>query len=75
MLRILCLLLFFTVNFVAFAGAVKVLEPSVSFQAVHRLGVHIVASGTNGGIYQSIDNGEQWSKVVGPVGRAIRTST
>ncbi|WP_299072741.1 hypothetical protein [uncultured Paraglaciecola sp.] len=55
-----------TLSFSAMAGSVQVLDPDVSFQAVHRLGAHIVASGTNGGIYQSTDNGEHWSKVVGP---------
>jgi photosystem II stability/assembly factor-like uncharacterized protein len=50
----------------AVAGSVQVLDPNVSFQAVHRIGQHIVASGTNGGIYQSNDNGEHWSKVTGP---------
>lgn len=49
-----------------FAGSVQVVDPDVSFQAVHRIGKHIVASGTYGGIYQSADNGEHWSKIIGP---------
>lgn len=53
-------------SFTALAGSLQVLDPSVSFQAVHRIGGHIVASGTNGGIYQSTDNGENWSKIAGP---------
>lgn len=53
-------------SFTALAGSVQVLDPNVSFQAVHRIGQHIVASGTNGSIYESTDNGEHWSKVTGP---------
>lgn len=53
-------------SFTSLAGSVQVLDPKVSFQAVHRIGKHIVASGTNGGIYQSTDNGEHWSKITGP---------
>ena len=53
-------------SFTAVAGSVQVLDPNVSFQAVHRIGQHIVASGTNGGIYQSTNNGEHWSKIIGP---------
>ena len=53
-------------SFSAVAGTVQVLDPNVSFQAVHRIGQHIVASGTNGGIYQSTNNGEHWSKIIGP---------
>jgi len=53
-------------SFTSFAGSVQVLDPKVSFQAVHRSGKHIVASGTNGGIYQSTDNGQFWSKITGP---------
>jgi photosystem II stability/assembly factor-like uncharacterized protein len=53
-------------SFSVFAGSVQILDPKVSFQAVHRIGAHIVASGTNGGIWQSTDNSQQWSKVTGP---------
>jgi hypothetical protein len=53
-------------SFTVVAGSVQVLDPQVSFQAVHRIGQHIVASGTNGGIYQSTNNGEHWSWVTGP---------
>lgn len=53
-------------SFTSLAGLVQVLDPNMSFQAVHRIGQHIVASGTNGGIYQSTDNGEHWSKITGP---------
>jgi photosystem II stability/assembly factor-like uncharacterized protein len=53
-------------SFTVVAGSVQVLDPQVSFQAVHRIGQHIVASGTNGGIYQSTNNGEHWSRVTGP---------
>ena len=53
--------------FTAFTGPVQVLDPKVSFQAVHRIGQHIVVSGTNGSIYQSTNNGEHWSKITGPV--------
>ena len=49
-----------------FSGSMQVLDPNVSFQAVHRMGAHILASGTKGGIYQSTDNGEHWSRVIGP---------
>ena len=59
---ILCVMFSFT----ALAGSVQVLDPEVSFQAVHRSGKHIVASGTNGGIYQSTDNGQHWNKITGP---------
>ena len=48
------------------AGTVQVLNPEVSFQAVHRLGPDIWASGTQGGIYHSADNGLNWRKVNGP---------
>jgi photosystem II stability/assembly factor-like uncharacterized protein len=53
-------------SFTSLAGSVQVLDPNVSFQAVHRIGKHIVASGTNGGIYQSTNNGQHWSKITGP---------
>ncbi|WP_339723326.1 hypothetical protein [uncultured Paraglaciecola sp.] len=66
MIKSLSLLLSTILSFTAFAGVVQVVDPNVSFQAVHRIGQHIVASGTNGGIYQSTDNGEHWSKVTGP---------
>jgi photosystem II stability/assembly factor-like uncharacterized protein len=49
-----------------FADQVQLLDPKVSFQAVHRNGAHIWASGTNGGIYQSTDNGQQWKRIEGP---------
>jgi photosystem II stability/assembly factor-like uncharacterized protein len=53
-------------SFSSLAGSVQVLDPQVSFQAVHRSGKHIVASGTHGGIYQSKNNGQRWSKITGP---------
>ncbi|MBL4630421.1 MAG: hypothetical protein JKY14_04440 [Paraglaciecola sp.] len=56
----------FMLSFTALAGSVQILDSKVSFQAVHRIGKHIVASGTNGGIYQSTDNGKRWSKIAGP---------
>ncbi|WP_235594707.1 WD40/YVTN/BNR-like repeat-containing protein [Paraglaciecola hydrolytica] len=49
------------------AGTVKVLDPNISFQTVHRLGTDIWASGTHGAIYHSKDNGLNWQKVKGPV--------
>lgn len=49
------------------AGSAITLEPNVSFQAVHRIGAKIWASGTHGGIYTSQDNGENWQKVNGPI--------
>lgn len=66
MIKPISFLLGITLSFAALAGSVQVLDPKVSFQAVHRIGAHIVASGTNGGIYQSTDNGEHWSKIIGP---------
>jgi photosystem II stability/assembly factor-like uncharacterized protein len=66
MIKPFTFLLGMMLSFTAVAGSVQVLDPKVSFQAVHRIGQHIVASGTNGGIYQSTNNGEHWSKIIGP---------
>ncbi|MFT6349905.1 MAG: photosystem II stability/assembly factor-like uncharacterized protein [Psychromonas sp.] len=66
MIKAFSFLLGIMLSFTALAGSVQVLDPKVSFQAVHRIGQHIVASGTNGGVYQSTDNGEHWSKITGP---------
>ncbi|MDP5131273.1 MAG: hypothetical protein NWQ54_10330 [Paraglaciecola sp.] len=48
------------------AGTVSTLDPTVDFQAVHRIGPSIWASGTQGGIFHSQDNGIHWQKVAGP---------
>jgi photosystem II stability/assembly factor-like uncharacterized protein len=48
------------------AGSVQVVDPNVSFQAVERIGQQIWASGTNGGVYTSPDNGNHWQKVSTP---------
>jgi photosystem II stability/assembly factor-like uncharacterized protein len=66
MFKAISFMLGLILSFTALAGSVQVLDPKVSFQAVHRIGQHIVASGTNGGIYQSTDNGQHWSKIPGP---------
>ncbi|WP_226989268.1 WD40/YVTN/BNR-like repeat-containing protein [Paraglaciecola arctica] len=66
MTKQLSFILGFMLSFTSVAGSVQILDPKVSFQAVHRIGKHIVASGTNGGIYQSTDNGQIWSKITGP---------
>jgi hypothetical protein len=66
MIKKITLILGLTLSFTSLAGSVQVLDPQVSFQAVHRSGMHIVASGTNGGIFQSTDNGQNWSKITGP---------
>lgn len=66
MFKIFSFVLGIMLSFTSLAGSVQVLDPKVSFQAVHRIGKHIVASGTNGGIYQSTDNGEHWNKITGP---------
>jgi photosystem II stability/assembly factor-like uncharacterized protein len=66
MIKSFSFLLGMMLGFNVLAGSVQVLDPEMSFQAVHRIGQHIVASGTNGGIYQSTDNGEHWSKILGP---------
>jgi photosystem II stability/assembly factor-like uncharacterized protein len=66
MIKPFTFLLGMMLSFAAVAGSVQVLDPKVSFQAVHRIGQHIVASGTNGGIYQSTNDGEHWSKIIGP---------
>jgi hypothetical protein len=66
MIKAFSFLLGLMLSFTALAGPVQVLDPKVSFQAVHRIGQHIVASGTSGGVYQSTDNGEHWSKITGP---------
>ena len=66
MIKAFSFLLGIMLSFTALAGSVQVLDPKVSFQAVHRIGQHIVASGTSGGVYQSTDNGEHWSKITGP---------
>lgn len=62
--------LFFITNFcismTCGASTVTKLDPDVSFQAVHRMGASIWASGTNGGIYNSLDNGKNWQKISGP---------
>ena len=66
MIKQFSFILGFMLSFTTLAGSVQILDPKVSFQAVHRIGKHIVASGTNGGIYQSTDNGQLWSKITGP---------
>lgn len=66
MLKTLFLLSTFFVVSHCIASSVKILDPKVSFQAVHRLGANIWASGTHGGIYNSQDNGVSWQKITGP---------
>ena len=66
MIKKISLLLGVIISSTAFADKVQLLDPKVSFQAVHRNGAQIWASGTNGGIYHSIDNGQQWDKIEGP---------
>ncbi|MEP7706740.1 hypothetical protein [Paraglaciecola sp. 25GB23A] len=66
MIKKISLLLGVIISSTAFADKVQLLDPKVSFQAVHRNGAHIWASGTNGGIYKSTDNGQQWNKIEGP---------
>lgn len=66
MIKKIFLLLGVIISSTAFADKVQLLDPKVSFQAVHRNGAQIWASGTNGGIYHSIDNGQQWDKIEGP---------
>jgi photosystem II stability/assembly factor-like uncharacterized protein len=48
------------------AQTVQILDPEISFQAVHRIANNIWASGTKGGIYHSADNGLTWQKVSSP---------
>jgi hypothetical protein len=70
MFKMILLSVSLTATLSCLAGTVKVLDPNVSFQAVHRIGPVIWASGTNGGIYSSNDNGLNWHKVTGPVNTA-----
>jgi hypothetical protein len=54
----------FDLSFTALGGKVQILDPKVSFQAVHCSGQRILTSGTNGGIYQSTDNAQHWNKSI-----------
>ena len=54
-------------SLISVAGTVKILDPDISFQAVHQIASDIWASGTNGGIYHSGDGGLTWQKISGPV--------
>jgi photosystem II stability/assembly factor-like uncharacterized protein len=66
MLRTLILIANLIIVFPCAAAVITKVLPNVSFQAVHRLGANIWASGTNGGIYNSQDNGINWHKISGP---------
>ncbi|WP_340678386.1 hypothetical protein [Paraglaciecola sp.] len=67
MFKIILLSVSLITSLSGFANTVKVLDADISFQAVHRMGPEIWASGTNGGIYSSKDNGLNWHKVTGPI--------
>jgi hypothetical protein len=66
MLKTFVLLSNLLVATVCFSPLAKVLDADISFQAVHRIGPNIWASGTNGSIYNSQDNGRIWRKIAGP---------